>query len=74
MFPMYGFDISLPPTEHIRPYLLCVVIKSVPRDVRFINTLAATVGAQHAAPLLPEGDALAQDLRKGHLELRPEPE
>jgi hypothetical protein len=36
-------------------------------DVRFIDTRPATVGAQHAAPLLPEGDALAQDLRNGHL-------
>jgi len=36
-------------------------------DVHFINTRPATVGAQHAAPLLPEGSALAQDLRNGHL-------
>jgi len=28
------------------------------------------VGAQHAAPLLPEGDALAQNLRDGHLDVR----
>jgi hypothetical protein len=37
-------------------------------DVCFINTLPAAVGAQHAAPLLPEGYALAQDLRNGHLD------
>jgi hypothetical protein len=36
-------------------------------DVCCINTRPATVGAQRAAPLLPEGDALAQDLRNGHL-------
>ena len=36
-------------------------------DVCFINTLPAAVGAQHAAPLLPEGYALVQDLRNGHL-------
>jgi hypothetical protein len=36
-------------------------------DVRFINTLPATVGGQHAAPLLPEGYARAQGLRNGHL-------
>jgi hypothetical protein len=30
--------------------------------VRFLNTLPATVGVQHAAPLRPEGYALAQDL------------
>jgi hypothetical protein len=40
---------------------------AVELDVRFINTLPATVGAQHAAPLLPEGYAQAQDLRNGHL-------
>jgi hypothetical protein len=36
-------------------------------DVCFITTRPATVGAQHAAPLLPEGSALAPDLRNGHL-------
>jgi hypothetical protein len=46
---------------------LLTIISASMLDVCFINTLPATVGAQHAAPLLPEGYALAQDLRNGHL-------
>jgi len=38
-------------------------------EVRCIKPLPATVGAPHAAPLLPEGDARAQDLRNGPLAL-----
>jgi hypothetical protein len=36
-------------------------------DVCFRNTLLAAIGAQYAAPLLPEACALTQNIRNGHL-------